>query len=839
MVVSPRQRTAGLARKTRKDDDAMTPRLFIKLLRDFQTTWERMAMMIIAICASLIVFSGMWYARTLVLSNTTSGYLSTNPASARITLEPGILPDQTDEFIAIARSEPGVIDAAMRQVTNVKLQKESGGLKSLQLFIALANDPMRIATFKLEEGASWPPPADGILLERSTLELLNRKVGDKVDVIGFEGKPMQLTITGSVHDQSLALAGQTAGVGYLQANTLPLLGRPPALNQLIITVADGTGLEVPSRDRDVIVRTALSLINRLKANPSIVIKEVAVPTPYEHPHQGISYTVLSALSAFGLLSLILSSILIATMFNGLLTQQIPQVGMMKAIGARSSRILQLYAIMVLLVSVTATALAFVPGLVLGRTLAQMVLSSALNIDVVNLSIPWWILGSVILAGILVPLLIAFPPLLQASRRTVREALDERGVTEQQSSITTGLFAWLGRLRGVDRKLMLAFRNLFRRQARLFLSVGLLATGGAIFVSGFNVLAGFQAIPYTIYEEQRWDVEIRLAEPVASSELTAIVDKVSGISRVEAWNTITTSIQNAGEVNVTRTYPDQGHGSLALSAIPLATSMLVPPQITEGRWLDPDDTDAVVLPSSIRQTLPDVKVGDHVQLSVADRPTSWRVVGITGGMGGSCPCVTQQGFERASGRQDEANVVRIITIGHDKDSRVTIGKAAAQALMDAGMKPQEPRSIDAVVASTEGHSVILVGVILLIASTIGMVGLIGLGSTMSTNVIERTREFGVMKAIGASGCTIRRLVVFEGVFIAAVSCVIAVIPVIALTWVMGAGLGNLFLRTPIPFEVSAPGIVIWIVVVLLGAALATLAPASQASRLTVREALAYL
>ena len=796
-------------------------------------------MMVIAISVSLIVFSGMLYARTLVLSNTASGYGSTNPASARITLDPGVMPDKTDEFIAAAKAGAGVIDAAMRQVTNVKLQKESGGLKSLQLFVAAAADPMRIATFKIEQGADWPPPPGGILIERSTLASLKLKVGDKVEVIGFDGRPTQLTVTGSVHDQSLALAGQEAGVGYIQSNTLPLLGKPPTLDQLVITITDRPGLEVPSRDRETIVRTALSLVDRLKATPDIAIMQVAVPTPYEHPHQAISYTVLSALSAFGLLSLILSSILIATMFNGLLTQQIPQIGMMKAIGARSSRILQLYLIMVLLVSVLATVLAFVPGMILGRTLAQMVLSSALNIDVTSLSIPWQVIGAVILAGTFVPLLIALVPLMRASRLTVREALDERGVAERQGRITTGLFSWLGQLRGVDRKLMVAFRNLFRRQARLLLSVGLLATAGAIFVSGFNVMAGFQAIPNTIYNEQRWDAEIRLAEPASSTELTAIVDTVSGVSRVETWNIITTSIRNAGEINVTRTYPDQGHGSMSLSAVPPSTSMLVPPQITEGRWLNPDDTDTVVLPPSIRQTIPDVKVGNSVQLSVENRPTTWRVIGITGGMGGSCPCVTEMGFERASGRADQANVVRIITDQHDTDARVAIGQAVAQALTEAGIKPQEPRSIDSVVASTEGHSVILVGVILLIASTIGLVGLIGLGSTMSINVIERTREFGVMKAIGASGSTIRRLMVFEGIFIAAVSCVVAVLPAIALTWAMGTGLGNLFLSTPIPFEVSLRGIAIWILVVIVGAALATLAPASQAARLTVREALAYL
>src|SRR5215216_1974427 len=117
---------------------AMTPLLFTKLLRDIQTTWERMVMMVIAISVSLIVFSGMLYARTLVLSNTTSGYMSTNPASARVTLESGVMPKKTDEFIAAAKAEPGVIDASMRQITNVKLQKASGGLKSLQLFVAAA-----------------------------------------------------------------------------------------------------------------------------------------------------------------------------------------------------------------------------------------------------------------------------------------------------------------------------------------------------------------------------------------------------------------------------------------------------------------------------------------------------------------------------------------------------------------------------------------------------------------------------------------------------------------------------------------------------------------------------
>jgi putative ABC transport system permease protein len=819
----------------------MTRLLFIKLLRDLRTTWGRVVMMVVAISLSLIAFSTMLYARSIVDSQEGSGYASANPASARIMLDPEITPGQVETIRALALAEPGVIDATMRSVFSLPMQKEGGESSTtpLEFFVAAPDDPMRIATFKVEQG-SWPPPLDGVLMERSALQFLNLKVGDSVVVTGFGGQPVRLKITGVVHDSSLAPAYTSQqGYGFIATDSLPLLGKQPTLNQLAITVADQAGQMEPSHNRDVIVRTALSLADRLKGMPGVEIEQVAVPPPYQHPHHVQSSTLLTALLAFGALSMLLSAILIATMFDGLLTQQIPQIGILKAIGARSHRVLQLYLTMILLVSVAATALAFIPGIMLGRALAQIVISNSLNIDVTSLSVPWWTYATVIALGIVLPLLLALVPLVRASRRTVREALDDRGV-DRQGVRATRLYAWLAKLRGGDRTLLMAFRNIFRRRARFLLAVGLLATAGAIFVGGLNTMAGVQAIPNALMDEHRWDVEVRLGAPASATELTNIVAAIPGVTRVEAWTTVSTGVQYPGKINVTRTYPDQGHGSLSLTAVPLDSLVFNPPPVLEGRWLRADDTDAIVLPQSMRKTLPDVGVGDTIQLPIEERLTSWRVVGIVKELSAAtCPCVSSTSFAQSTGLRDQANLIRIVTDRHDREARTAVGEAATQALADASIKTPSVRPFDSLLAVTEEHLGVLIALILLIASVIGAVGLIGLGSMISANVIERTREFGVMTAIGAPASTVRRLVVAEGVFIAVISCVVAAVPALVLTAVMGAGLGNLFMGAPVPFQVSVSAIVIWVVVVVVGAALATLAPASRASRLTVREALAYL
>jgi putative ABC transport system permease protein len=131
------------------------------------------------------------------------------------------------------------------------------------------------------------------------------------------------------------------------------------------------------------------------------------------------------------------------------------------------------------------------------------------------------------------------------------------------------------------------------------------------------------------------------------------------------------------------------------------------------------------------------------------------------------------------------------------------------------------------------------IVLAIAIAMGVVGGIGLASTMTTNILDRTRELGVMHAIGARPKTVRRIVVAEGIFLALTSCLVAILPALALTSILAAGLGNLFMDAPLPFRVSMLSVGIWLVLAILGAALATDAAATRASRITVREALAYL
>jgi putative ABC transport system permease protein len=817
----------------------MSSLMALKLRRDLRASWSRFVLMVVAIAISLTVFGAVLLAWGTVGRETSNAYMGTEPASATIVLDRPIDAEEMAAIAAQARRRPGVIQATGRTQfdSDIQVNDEPRDIP-LQVFVAAPDDPMRMATFQIRQ-SSWPPSAGELLITQDSLSLLGVAVGDQVVVTPPGGRPVRLRVADTVYDPSLAPSPQEQkGHGYLSTAALATSGAAARLDQLKLQVAD-PGQTTPSRDRDRVVAVAGDVGRWLQQDYGLTIREIQVPPPYAHPHQWQSDTALISLLAGGVAALLLATILVANMLNNLFTQQIPQIGIMKAIGARSGRIGRLYLTMTLLVAAAATPLALGPAVLLGRAGSSMLLGM-LGVQPVSLAAPWWAFVVIVAVGLVLPPLLALLPLVKASRTTVRAAIDHRGGSSKPSS-ATGVLARLGRLRRLDRGLLLAARNTIRRPARFWLSVGLLASAGVVFVAGMSLSTGVEAINDQRKQQRSWDVDVQLASPAAMEKVTTLVGQVPNVSRVEGWRRAQTGVAGPGQIPLTRTYPDQGHGGVSVAAVPADTTTLPPPKLLEGRWLNPSETGAVVLNQITRNnTLPGVAAGDTVQLFVGGKPTTWRVVGIVEereGNGGLY--TTAEGFANASGQPPRVNQLRITTTSHDEQTRTSVADTVNITLTGAGIKVGSAASISRGDAASEAHMGPLVTIILAIAIAMGVIGGIGLASTMSANILDRTREFGVMHAIGARPKTVRRIVVAEGVFLALTSCLVAILPTLGLTVVLGARLGNLFLYAPLPFRVSILAVGVWVALVILGAALATDAAATRASRITVREALAYL
>ena len=134
--------------------------------------------------------------------------------------------------------------------------------------------------------------------------------------------------------------------------------------------------------------------------------------------------------------------------------------------------------------------------------------------------------------------------------------------------------------------------------------------------------------------------------------------------------------------------------------------------------------------------------------------------------------------------------------------------------------------------------ILMVFLLSMALLTAFVGSIGLTGTMGMNVLERTREIGVMRAIGAVDLAIVKSVVIEGVLIGLISW--------ACAWVLSYPISFMLLRIisaamqsdPISLAYTLQGVFVWLGAVVLLSAVASVLPARNAARLTIREVLAY-
>jgi putative ABC transport system permease protein len=267
--------------------------------------------------------------------------------------------------------------------------------------------------------------------------------------------------------------------------------------------------------------------------------------------------------------------------------------------------------------------------------------------------------------------------------------------------------------------------------------------------------------------------------------------------------------------------------------------VINPTIIEGRWLQPGDVNAVVLDTLSLRDDPDIQVGDEVTLKIEGKERIFQVVGMT-----QAANVTPMAFTRYEtlsqmlGQTGRADYVMVITDHHSGAYQTEMSHVIEDHLARAGYRVSivAPAELDK--QNIEGLFYIVSALLVIVAIVLAAVGGLGLMGTMSINVLERTREIGVMRAIGAATRTILKIILFEGVFIGTLSWLGGTLIALPLSKLISDAVGQLLLSSPLDYTFSVGGTLGWLVFVTILAVIASLLPALNAARLTVREVLAY-
>ncbi|MBI5566226.1 MAG: ABC transporter permease, partial [Chloroflexi bacterium] len=272
------------------------------------------------------------------------------------------------------------------------------------------------------------------------------------------------------------------------------------------------------------------------------------------------------------------------------------------------------------------------------------------------------------------------------------------------------------------------------------------------------------------------------------------------------------------------------------AVPPA-STLFQPTITAGRWLLPDDDRALVLNQRIAQE-EGLSVGDHLNVKLEAGDSTWTIVGLLVDLNNQRRTVfaPREALARALHQPGRGSLFWVKTDQHTGAYQASLAQQLRSALEANAMRISNSLTMED--NREQNLSMFNVVSTLLLAMSVltGLVGAFGLAGTMSINVLERSKEIGVMRAIGASSRTIRGIFVSEGVFLGVLSAAIAIpLSYPAAQW-FSAALSDALL--PLEFQYSTEGLVIWLATIVIMSALASLWPAMRAAHLTVRDTLAY-
>ena len=725
------------------------------------------------------------------------------------------------DFTDTIRKMDGVGDAEGRRSFTVQVQRVAGKWDELRL--TAIPDFAEADIYRLQPIAgAVAPPDRAIVLEHNSLKSLGLQVGDTVRVELTDGTVREMPIAGTARDQS-DVYGTILGdlQGFITFDTLEWLHQPLSLNRLYVTVAEG------ANDKARLREIATEITDRLERN-GMWVYQTGISPRDEHPLGSIIDALVAILIILGVLTVFLSGSLIANTMSALLSQHLRQIGVMKLVGARRRQVTGMYIALILTFSALALAIAIPLGTWGAYELTRYVS------DIVNFQmrafqvIPQAILFQIVI-GVLIPPVAGLPPVLKGAGATVQQAISSTGLSAGKGKKGKATRR-LERMRFISRPLLLSIRNTFRKKGRLALTLFTLTLGGAIFVAVFNSQVAQNNKMGEVTRYFGADVNLNFARSYRIEEVTKEALAIPGVVDVEVW------LYAAADI----VREDDGPAETISIVAPPADSPLVDPTLLAGRWLLPADETAITVNEAFWVDYPDLAPGDRLRLEVDGREDDWTIVGVFQytGIDELFAYANYSYLADLTNQTHHASAFRITTADGSLAAQQSVAGRLDAHFRSAGYRVSTVEAGGTTNASAIELLGIITSVLLAMALMTALVGIIGLTGTMSMNVMDRTREIGVMRAIGAYNSVISQLVIVEGLIIGLISYVLGVVLSIPISVVLSNAISEAIFKSPAPFALAPEGFLIWLAVVLALAVLASLLPARNATRLTIREVLAY-
>jgi len=810
----------------------MRPR-WRKVFSDLIDNKLRTALVVFSIAVgvfSIGVISGTY---VIIANDMSASYAANNPMNVELRTDNPF----TTGLLTTVKSMRGVEDAEGRRIFAMRARVPgSSQWTSLNLVAIEDFKKVKINLLRPISGATNAGKKE-VLLEKKAMTTLNVSAGDVLEFEMHDGTIKTMPVVGVVQDQTTG-AGDflSPPFAYISTDTLTYLQQPDNFNRMFVTLSEGKNDELHLR------QMAANIKDKVEKT-DITVSRTRTTKTNEHPMASTVQAVLGILLALGVLILFLSSSLIANTLSALLNQHLRHIGVMKLIGGRRNQVFEMYIALILAFGVIALLIA-VPLGGQGAYALALYMAYMLNFSILGYRIVPLALIIQIVVGLAVPLLAGLAPVLSGSRITVLRAISGEVDRESGGKAVGGVkreTAWekfqtgfahnLSR-RGVHipRPLLISLRNTFRRRSRLMLTLFTLTMGGAIFIAVFNVRVTLFDYIDAVGDYFKADVTLTFDRPYRLEKVKTVGMEYPSVTQVEGW----------AYVNAEALYPDKTAADNMVIMAPPVDSKLVVPMLIDGRWLQAGDEKAITVSESILEKFPNLKAGQTLHMKVDGKEDDWKVVGIF-------KFVSQQGtiaygtFDYIShliNLADRSISFRIVGQKSDAASQQKLAEGLDKYFRDQGFHVTEARTGKSTLSMASESLGILVTFLLIMALLTASVGSMGLAGTMGMNVLERTREIGIMRSIGAVDSEIMRTVIVEGVVIGSISWMLGAIlsfPITyGLSWIVSLAIFN----SMIAVHFTWLGFAIWLAVVLVLSALASILPARNAASLTIREVLAY-